>query len=98
MKKFSRHRTLDELKSLCAERGLKLNTDRYDHAGSDYVLVSGLFAGEAAEVLCSTFNGRFFGALADGRKFTEDDAHDGQPWFDAILDLVYVFAPEAAHG
>ena len=98
MKTFQRHRTLDELKALCAEKSLTLNTDRYDRDGSDYVLVSGGFAGQTADVLYCTVNGRFFGTLAGGRKFTETAPCDGQAWFDAILDLVYVPGPEAAHG
>lgn len=97
MKKFARHRSLDELRNLCVERGVALNTDRYDCEGSDYVVVSGLFGRRRLVVIYSVVNGRFFGKRGDQR-FSESSPCDGQPWFDAILDLVYAPVTEAAHG
>jgi hypothetical protein len=92
MQKFARHRSVDELKAICAERGFRIKTDLYD-AGDDHVSVFPVIGGENFMVLYSGFNGRFFGKR-NGMHFTSDmDFLDADPWFQALLDLFYTNAP-----
>lgn len=91
-KKFTRHRTLDELRVLCAERGIDLNTERYDTRLEDHVCLRGTFADVDAWVIYNTFNGLFFGKTISGgtTKFNECSQLDGEAWYAAILDLLFV--------
>lgn len=91
MKKFASHHTVAEVKRAAKKAGFKVNSEQYDHRGSDWISVEGTFAGERASVLYSCM-GRFFGKLLDGGvKFSSDkDDFDGEPWFDAMLDFFYV--------
>lgn len=95
MQKFARHRSVDELKIICAERGFRIKTDLYD-AGDDHVSVFPVIDGEAFMVLFSGFNGRFFGKR-NGLRFSCDMADlDAEPWFQALLDLFYTNDPRPA--
>lgn len=94
MRKFSRSKDLPALRKACRAAKLKIDTARYDR-GSDYVTVSGKFAGLRMQVVVSPWNGHFMGETPDGRHFThESEQFDGEDWYRAILDLVYVPAPE----
>lgn len=96
MKTFERSKTIKELRASCLAAGWRLNTEKYE-AGSDFVSFRGVFAGETANVLFSGFNGRFFGQTESGKKFNSDSADfDGEPWFDALLNFVYVVEGGAA--
>ena len=99
MMTFARHRRLDELKQLCAERGITLNTDRHDNLriASDFVTLSGQFADRKLTVIYSVFNGNFHGRTEDGLTFTHGSLHDDEPWFAALLNLVFV-PQEAVHA
>lgn len=96
MKKFARHRSLDELKALCAERGFAVNTDAHDRRGSDFVHLTGMIGNAPVNVFYSVFNGTFFGETPSGRRFNESSDLDHVPWYAALLDLFFV--GEAAHG
>ncbi|MFL7904707.1 hypothetical protein ACJ41P_26505 [Azospirillum argentinense] len=97
MKKFAIHRPLRELKPLCEARGIQLDTTRHDRDFSDFVTLSGVFGNQNVQLLYSVFNGTFFGETASGERFSETSSLDGEPWFDALLDLLYV-PMEASHG
>lgn len=95
MQKFERHINHSEVEPACKAAGLKFDDSGYKK-GSDYVSVTGNFAGTHAEVLYSSWNGKFIGETADGIRFSSDsDEHDGKPWFDSMLRFFYV-APVAA--
>jgi len=90
MKTFERGKTIKELQASCVAAGWSLNTDKYK-AGSDFVSFQGIFAGETANVLYSSFNGRFFGQTKNGTWFNSDSGDlDQEPWFDALLNFLYV--------
>lgn len=94
MQKFARHRSVDELKAICAERGFRIKTDRYE-AGDDHIGVLAIIGGDTYGVGYSAFNGRFFGETPDGIWFTSDMEHlDHEPWFQALLNLFYTDDPE----
>lgn len=97
MKKFTRHVTLVELKERCAEKGIAIDTEKHDRDFSDYVTVSGAFAGKDFVLIFNTFNGTFFGEMEDKRQFSETSKFEGEPWYSAILDLLFVSEKEAAH-
>ncbi|MDG3444509.1 hypothetical protein [Nitrospirillum amazonense] len=101
MQKFARHRSITEIQDACTERKWEFSREKYDREGSDYI--SFLFQdGEAMlEVVYNTFNGNFLAearTLTDGlpidRLITGRDPFDGRPWFDALLNFLYV--PQAA--
>lgn len=96
MRKFARHRRLNELKQLCAERGFMLDTTKHDRDHSDFVTLGGVIGNRHVMFLYSVFNGTFFGETADGVRFSETSPLDGEPWFDALLDLLYVQKQEEA--
>lgn len=99
MKTFARHRRLDELKQLGAERGITINTDRHDNPriASDFVTLTGEFADKKLTVVYSVFNGNFYGRTEDGLTFTHGSLHDDEPWFADLLNLVFV-SQEAVHA
>jgi hypothetical protein len=88
MRKFKDFKRLEQLKIDVPAAGLTLKHDLYDK-GSDFITVEGWIRGVAVFVLYSCFNGTFFGS-ADGLDFSSDASLDGQPWFDALLDLFYI--------
>ena len=94
---FARHRSYDELKKTCARRHWSFHDERFRTAGADHVSFS--FGGIGAEGQCfyNTFNGRFFGTLTSGEEFHSDDTrNDDQPWFRALMNVVYVPVAKAA--
>lgn len=96
MKKFARHRSLEELRPLLAERGIDVDTAGHDR-GSDFIHLAGVLEGVQFKAAYSTFNGTFFGETIVGTRFTERSPLDSQFWFAALLDLLYV-PQEATHG
>ena len=92
MKTYARHRRLDELKQLCASQGITVNTDRHDDpkVASDFVALRGVFCGTTVFMVYSVINGCFAGEAAGGQRFSERSPLDGEGWFDAILDLLFV--------
>jgi len=98
MRKFTHHVTLTVLKKRCAEKGLAIDTTKHDRDFSDYVTVSGALAGMDFVLIFNTFNGQFFGATEDKREFSETSTLDAEPWYAAILDLLFVGEMEAVHG
>lgn len=96
MKKFARHRSLDELRPLLTERRIEIDTTRYD-AGSDWVALSGSFAGVEIDLIYCPFNGHFYGEH-EGPFSERCAAMDAEPWYAELLDLLYVPREEAAHA
>ncbi len=94
MKKFARHCTLHEIKERCAAQGIEVDTTKHDRDFSDFISLRGIFAGMPVAMVYSVFNGTFIGENCAGEKFTERSPLDGEPWFAAILDLLFV---EVAH-
>lgn len=90
MKTFARHRTLDELRILCAEQGIEIDSRKHDDAGSDHVVLEGVIDNTPFKLLFSTFNGTFFGEAGGGAPFNESSDLDDEPWFSDLLDLLYV--------
>lgn len=91
MKRYQRCISYDEAKAACATAGYQFDDEKYIKNGSDYVRVVGQFGDKQAAVLYSSWNGRFFGATTDGIQFSSENSdHDGQPWFDAMLDFFNV--------
>ena len=65
-------------------------TEGHGKKGSDFVKITGMFADQALTVLFNTFSGRFIVEI-DGDYVNERSSElDGTPWYDAVLDLVYV--------
>ena len=95
MKTFARHRTSQEIIAACKEANFTCDTTALD-SGSDFIRFKGQFGGELVRVAYNVCNGRFYGALideaadADVTFSSSDDKYDGQPWYDAILNFVYV--------
>lgn len=99
MRKFTRHVTLDELKSHCGKLGLEVDTTKHDRDFSDYVTVTGILAGMPFGLLYSTFNGRFFGYAKNSHRIQFDqssDHLDDVPWYAAILELLFVSTEKTA--
>lgn len=95
MKTFSGVKSVEQIKAQCAEHDLSIDTSKFD-AGNDYVKFDFIHADTSMEVMFNGFNGRFFGTTDGGQKFTSNDANlDGTPWFDALLDFVYVSKQQA---
>ncbi len=85
MKTFRRHRTVEELRTLCQQQGLGFDDDYY-RAGGDRVLVRG----GGAAVSFNTVNGRFVGSTPDGTVFNSAHTeHEEETWFQAFLNFFY---------
>ncbi len=103
MQTFARHKTLAEIKTACEVSGFPINTQKYDHAGSDFITVGFEFKGAVHEVTYNTCNGRFFGKLVlidklscCGKLYTEMSTYlDNEDWYQALLDFLYVLLPDA---
>ncbi|MGV1017460.1 MAG: hypothetical protein ACOYBW_08795 [Fluviibacter phosphoraccumulans] len=85
MKKFSRIRSVDEIKAQCEAQGLVC--DDFDYMmGSDRITVSG----GGASVSYNTCNGHFSGTTPDGTKFdSSEHGFDEHDWFKALLNFFY---------
>lgn len=98
MKTFARHRTLDEITALCEERGFPIDTHAYENHASDWVRLHFAHDGQGWEILYCPFNGRFLGRHGPANAiFTESSAKlDSEPWYQALLDFLYISKPEVA--
>lgn len=93
MKKFAGNKTRDQVKAQCEALGLEFDDTKYEQEGSDYTVIRG----GGAEVLWSSWNGRFFGTTDTGVEFSSDnDTHEGEPWFQALLSFFYIDKPATA--
>jgi len=91
MKKYSRHRSLKELRAECKRRGWKINDDRYQNFGSDFVTIIFRCGRVTGQVLFSTVNGGFFGKTRSGVEVNSDvTTHEQTPFFRALLSCCYV--------
>lgn len=91
-KTYLRGKTVDELRDACAGAGLRLDSLAYDNRGSDWVTVEFTHAGQPFEVIYSSFNGNFLGKLPGSNAiFSERSTDlDGEPWYQALMDFLYV--------
>lgn len=90
MKTFTRHRSLEELKDYCKEKGWKLNTTRFE-AGDDSVSFKWKVGKVSGLAVFNTFNGKIIGQTKDGVMFSSDNTtHENEPWFSAMLEAAYV--------
>lgn len=93
MKTFLRHKTYEEIKAQCKEQGLRFGDVLYLNHGYDTVSIKRA-EGALDQVVYNTVNGRFFGNTDYGLRFSSDYVeHDGEPWFQALLDFFYVEKP-----
>jgi hypothetical protein len=89
-KVFERHRTLEELQAVCAERGWTLNTAVFEQGG-DGVSFHFKIGEVSGFAVFNTFNGQIIGHLKNGEPFSSQDGkHEGEPWFNELLDVAYV--------
>lgn len=89
MRRFDRHLKYEEAKEACAARGIAFDDRKYREEGFDFVHLKGTFAGVEARVFFWPFNGKFYGRTESGVHFHSSDELDDQPWFNAILELLY---------
>lgn len=86
-KRFSGHRSYEQIREECRAQGLILEDAAYRRHGSDWIGIRGCKGGTL--VMYSTPTGRFHDTALDGRPFTESSCFDGEPWFDALLAFFY---------
>jgi hypothetical protein len=90
--KFARHRSVEEVVDLARQKGIRVNVERYN-LGSDFITVELPGRdGKPIPVMYNVFNGRFFSGSREPFSYFASDRtdHDGQPWFDAMLEFFYV--------
>jgi len=97
MAQFARNKTQEEIREACREAGFPLDTSGYDR-GSDYVKITFSHDGKTFDVLYSSFNGRFIGSSpGSDAVFSESNTElDPVPWYQALLNFLYVPECEAA--
>lgn len=89
MKKFSRHKTLAEIKAQCEAQGVSFSSHMYDMHGWDTVYIGRQTAGYAYAIY-NTFNGEFFGRTPSGVAFSSDSTrHEDRRWFQQLLNFFY---------
>lgn len=85
MKTYSRGRTSQEFKFAAVDMGLTVDDEVYQQGG-DFIRFSGEVEGVTIYAVFSSVNSRVIGT-ANNKPFSTDELKDGEPWFDAILDL-----------
>jgi hypothetical protein len=92
MQQFQRHIIYAEAEAACARAGHQFDASKYNESnGVDHLCIIGTFGDKHASILYAPWNGKFFGDTTDGIHFNSDNTeHDGQPWFDAMLNFFYV--------
>lgn len=99
MKTYKRGRTSSEFIEAAKAAGLQIDMADY-YKGGDWIVARGTLEGEPVEMLFNVVNQRVIGIYGDDddeNLFTTDtDKHDGEPWFDAILDLANTNEPRKA--
>lgn len=94
MKKFGGNRRSKDILAECRKRGWPTDTSAYDRGG-DCVFFGCEFDGQRLEVVFNTVTGWFVGRrCGETQHFSSDQTHlDGEPWFAALLNFVYLPAP-----
>jgi hypothetical protein len=92
MTKYLGRKNLKTIKAQCDALGLEFDDRLYQTQGSDFVAIRS-FKGDPmlGQVLYNVLNGRFFGSKPDGTRFNSDSAtHEGEAWFQTLLDFFYI--------
>jgi hypothetical protein len=95
MMTFSRHRTPNEIRKLCDERGFPYSQGQFDR-GSDHVSFMFRYRTITLKVCYNTVNGCAFGEFWRGEHgertwfTTRGVQHESRPWFKALLAFIYV--------
>ena len=88
-KHFTTGRPCPEVMKLAKEKGLGVNTDKFDNEGSDYITLTD--DKNKRVIVYNTFNARFI--VSDQKHeiiATEASANlDNEPWYAELLDLFY---------
>lgn len=92
-RRFARAKTREEVQAQCKAAGVQWD-DRLYRQGSDFTVLRG----GGAEVLWSSWNGKFFGTFTDAKgnevQFDSSETkHEAEPWFQALLEFFYVGEP-----
>ena len=95
MKKFEGNRPLADIEFHCKRKKWNYDQTKYNE-GSDWVSFDFHHAGHIYPVLLNGFNGRFMVKLGDEIITESSKNMDGTPWYDALLDFVYLPLNEAA--
>jgi len=96
MKTYQRKRTLEEFKAICKKNGWTFDDSQLD-SGSDHVSFTFKVGRTTGTALWSTVNGRFFGKIKSGVRFSSDDTFcEGTKWFQALLDATLTNDPAPA--
>lgn len=93
--KFKGPKSLDVIRAQCIDQALTCNTNLYDTADSDHIIVSAPASPEA-RVCFNVFSGRFFGTNHLDESFDSDQPRDNEPWFAALLDFFLEPLPGSA--
>lgn len=93
MKKFSGNRSRAAVRAAVLAKGWRWDDERYE-AGSDWTTFGFEHDGRTFDVVWCSFNGRFI--VDDGGKCVSESSTnmDGVPWYDALLDFIYLPAKE----
>lgn len=88
-KQYSGVRPLHRIEMECYKNGWDFDRSRYD-AGSDYVTFEFRHGKKKVVVVYSSFNGKFI--VKQGKKMITESSTDmdGTPWYDALLDFIYL--------
>ena len=91
MKRFTRHKTYDEIKAQCDAAGIHFSDHLYKLTGSDWLVITTTKDdNDSGQVLYNSVTGVFFGTTPDGVSFESgNDAHEAEPWFQALLLFFY---------
>ncbi len=91
MRKFTRHRTREQLEAECRRRCWPFNAVLHDTRGHDHVSMAFVHGNVYGTAVVNVFNGLFFGELEDGTAFhSSKTTHENEPWFQALLEAVYL--------
>lgn len=92
MKRFSRHKTHDEIKVQCEAAGIHFSDHLYEVTGSDWLVITTIKDdNHSGQVLYNVVTGVFFGTTPDDVSFdSSKDEHEDEPWFQALLLFFYV--------
>lgn len=95
MKKFGRHKNIEEIEAQCAAQNLRLDANRWYQNGADTIVIGGPIPLGAKGpsngcVIYNTFNGQFFGCTDKGVDIDSNKPdHDSEPWMQALLQFFY---------
>lgn len=96
MKMYKGNKPLEDIQKQVEANGWPWNQEKYDQGG-DWITFGFVHNDERFEIVLNSFNGKFMVQIDDGvgkehgRIVTEsDDDMDGVPWYDALLDFIYL--------